>query len=152
MFGQAGDRPIAGDWDGDGIGDVGVYRSNTSIFLLRVEEGSTVVPCHGCPPQTVIRINTTQFGSAGDLPVTGDWDGDGKDSLGVFQLTNDFFATNGSSSFGFIGDLPLTGDWTGTGSRRLGLFHPSTATMSLETKLGEGPASTSHSAAPAISP
>ena len=145
-FGQAGDQPIAGDWNGDGIDDVGVYRSNTSTFLLRVPETVAVAPCHGCPPQTEIRVSTVtrQFGSAGDLPVTGDWDGDGKDSIGVFhggvfEVTNDFFETNGSSVFGFIGDLPLSGDWTGTGRRRLGLFHPSTATMSLETKLGEGP-------------
>jgi Tol biopolymer transport system component len=143
-FGQASDRPIAGDWDLDGIDDVGVYRPNTSTFLLRIEEGSTVIPCHGCPPQPIIRINTTQFGSVGDLPVTGDWDGDGRVTVGVFhdgvfQVTNDFFEANGGSVFGSIGDLPLAGDWTGTGSARLGLFHPSTATMSLETKLGEGP-------------
>jgi dipeptidyl aminopeptidase/acylaminoacyl peptidase len=145
-FGQASDRPIAGDWNGDGIDDVGVYRPNTSTFILRVPETSTSVPCHGCPPVTETRITTftSQFGSVGDLPVTGDWDGDGKDSIGVFHngvfnLTNDFFETNGSSVFGVIGDLPLSGDWTGVGSRRLGLFHPSTATMTLETKLGEGP-------------
>jgi Tol biopolymer transport system component len=145
-FGQAGDLPIAGDWNGDGIDDVGVYRSNTSTFVLRVPVTSTIVPCHGCPPQTSTRITivTAQFGSAGDLPVAGDWDNDGKDTIGVFHqgvflLTNDFFETNGSSVFGVIGDLPMTGDWTGSGSRRLGLFHPSTATMSLETQLGNGP-------------
>jgi len=145
-FGQAGDRPIAGDWNGDGIDDVGVYRSNSSTFILRVPETVTGVPCHGCPPVTEVRITTvtSQFGSAGDLPVTGDWDGDGRDSIGVFhngvfQVTNDFFETNGSSTFGFIGDLPLSGDWTGIGRRLLGLFHPSTAAMSLETQLGLGP-------------
>jgi len=145
-FGQAGDQPIAGDWNGDGIDDVGVYRSNDSTFLLRVPETAIVFPCHGCPPQTVNRITTVthQFGTPGDLPVAGNWDGDGKDSVGVFHdgvfsVTNDFFETNGSSVFGFIGDRPLTGDWTGTGTRRLGLFHPPTSTMSLETKLGEGP-------------
>jgi len=147
-FGQAGDMPVAGDWNGDGIDDIGVYRPNTSTFILRVPETTTVAgPCHGCPPQIVIiRITTLtrQFGSVGDLPVTGDWDGDGKDSIGVFHsgvflVTSDFFETNGSSAFGFIGDLPLTGDWSGFGRRRLGLFHPSTATMSLETRLGEGP-------------
>jgi len=57
----------------------------------------------------------------------------------VFVVTNDFFEPNGSSVFGFSGDLPLTGDWTGIGHRGLGLFHPSTAAMSLETRLGEGP-------------
>jgi hypothetical protein len=145
-FGQAGDRPIAGDWNGDGIDDIGVYRSSTSTFILRVPQKSIVFPCHGCPPETLTTFTTVtnQFGSVGDLPVTGDWDGDGRESIGVFhdgvfQVTNDFFETNGSSTFGFIGDLPLTGDWTGIGRRRLGLFHPSTAAMSLETKLGEGP-------------
>lgn len=133
QFGQAGDRPVAGDWDGDGIDDVGVYRSSTSTFVLRV-------------PQTITIFNTvtSQFGTPGDLPVTGDWDGNGKDAIGVFHLgiflvTNDFSEPNGSSTFGVPGDLPLAGDWTGTGHHQLGLFHPSTATMSLETQLGNGP-------------
>ena len=26
-FGQAGDQPIAGDWDGDGIDTIGIYPS-----------------------------------------------------------------------------------------------------------------------------
>jgi hypothetical protein len=54
-------------------------------------------------------------------------------------LSNDFSEVNGSSTFGFTGDLPLSGDWTGTGRHQLGLFHPSTATFSLETVLGNGP-------------
>ena len=45
----------------------------------------------------------------------------------------------GSSTFGVIGDLPIAGDWTGLGRYELGLFHPSTATFSLETQLGNGP-------------
>lgn len=100
---------------------------------MRVPQKLVVVPCHGYPPETLITFATVthQFGSPGDLQVTGDWDGNGRESIGVFhngvfQVTNDFFETNGSSTFGFIGDLPLTGDWTGIGRRRLGLFHPST--------------------------
>jgi Tol biopolymer transport system component len=145
-FGQAGDRPIAGDWNGDGIDDIGVYRSNSSTFILRVPQIFTVALCHGCPPQTFTVFNTvtSQFGTPGDLPVAGDWEGDGKDAIGVFHegiflVTNDFSEPNGSSTFGVLGDLPLAGDWTGTGHHQLGLFHPSTATMSLETQLGNGP-------------
>jgi hypothetical protein len=145
-FGQAGDRPIAGDWNGDGIDDIGVYRQSNSTFLLRVPETSLVSPCHGCPPETVTRFTTDthQFGTVGDLPVTGDWEGDGKDTVGVFHngvflVTSDFSEANGSSTFGFIGDLPVAGDWTGLGRYELGLFHPSTATFSLETQLGNGP-------------
>ncbi|MEA2336055.1 MAG: TolB protein, partial [Thermoanaerobaculia bacterium] len=144
-FGQAGDLPIAGDWNGDGIDDIGVYRPSDSTFVRRVPQKSIVVPCHGCPSETVFTFTTVthQFGSGGDLPVAGDWDGDGRDSIGVFhggvfQVTNDFFETNGSSTFGFIGDLPIAGDWSGLGRHQLGLFHRSTATMALETQLGNG--------------
>ncbi|MEA2238256.1 MAG: TolB protein [Thermoanaerobaculia bacterium] len=142
-FGQAGDLPIAGDWNGDGIDDIGVYRPGSSTFLLRVPQG-VINPCPICLPVAIFSTATHQFGSLGDLPVAGDWDGDDKDGIGVFHqgvflVSNDFSEVNGSSTFGFAGDLPLSGDWIGTGSHQLGLFHPSTATFSLETVLGNGP-------------
>ena len=32
-FGQSGDLPVTGDWNGDGLTDVGVYRGNTFFSL-----------------------------------------------------------------------------------------------------------------------
>jgi hypothetical protein len=33
VFGNPGDYPIAGDWNGDGIDSVGIYRNG--VFYLR---------------------------------------------------------------------------------------------------------------------
>ena len=55
---------------------------------------------------------------AGDIPVVGDWDGNGIDSIGVFR--NGIFYLRNSNSNGFAdlaftygqpGDIPVVGDW-----------------------------------------
>jgi hypothetical protein len=60
-YGLPGDQPLTGDWDGDGIDTIGVYRNGT--FYLR-------------------NSNTIGFadlvfalGDPGDLPIAGNWDG-----------------------------------------------------------------------------
>lgn len=144
-FGQGGDKPIAGDWDGDGRDEVGVFRPSNANFLLRVR--GRVIPCFGCQPgdHNAFSTVTHQFGVPGDLPVAGDWDGDRKDTvgvyhLGIFQFTNDFSEVNGSSAFGVTGDLPVAADWSGNGSDDVGVFHPPTAFWLIELQLGVGPA------------
>jgi hypothetical protein len=60
------------------------------------------------------------YGSPGDKPVVGDWNGDGVDTIGVyrdgtFHLRNS--NTNGFAeivfSLGMSGDMPISGDWNG---------------------------------------
>jgi hypothetical protein len=123
-FGEAGDLPVSGDWDGNGVTDVGVFRPSTGEFVLRV-------PLIGNTFSTI----TIRFGAPGDLPVAGDWNGDGIDTPGVFRpgpvgtflLTNTI--TNGSApspdlvfSFGITGDLPVVGDWNGDTIDTIGVF------------------------------
>jgi hypothetical protein len=62
----------------------------------------------------------TFFGTNGDLPLGGDWDGDGNDSIGVwrpssleFFLSNDNIAIANQFVFGAVGDTPVVGDWDG---------------------------------------
>jgi hypothetical protein len=118
-FGQAGDLPISGDWNGDGVTDLGVFRNGQ--FLLRQSLGT---------------ITTVNFGQAGDLPIAGDWNGDGADDLGVFRngqfllrkpvkvcpacpivfLTITF-------NFGQAGDTPVAGDWNFDGIDTVGTFN-----------------------------
>jgi hypothetical protein len=140
-FGQAGDLPIAGDWNGDGISDVGVFRNGQ--FLLRQP---AVILILGRPVVVVLTL-TVNFGTAGDLPVVGDWNGDGKDTPGVYRpSTNVFFLTNGNAnnstppvdfSFGLgaPGDLPVAGDWNGNGVTTVGVYRPSSNTFFLTNSL-----------------
>jgi len=107
FFGKPGDLPIAGDWDGDGIDTVGVYRPSTSQFFL-------VNDFLGGPVKTFV------FGTQGDLPIAGDWNGDGVDGVGVYRksdssmhLTDDFGVTQQVFRFAEQGDLPVAGNWDG---------------------------------------
>ena len=79
------DRPITGDWNADGVTDVGVYRGPAapggqgqwylwlSSTIAKVASGGTI----GAPDFTIA------FGSHGDFPVAGDWDNSGGDGIGV---------------------------------------------------------------------
>lgn len=66
-----------GDWNGDGIRTVGVYRSFSTFgrFYLRNSNNSG-------------SSWSFNFGLPGDEPVVGDWNGDGRDGLGVVRSTS----------------------------------------------------------------
>ncbi len=135
-FGQAGDIPVVGDWNGDGIKDPGVFRPGTGQFLIRK---LTVVCNPFCIPLPL--TVTINFGQNGDLPVAGDWNGDGIDSVGVFRPgAGQFFLTDSnianppvdhSPIFGTAGDLPVAGDFDGDGKDTIGVWRPSVATFFL---------------------
>ena len=66
----------------------------------------------------------------GDMPLTGDWDGDGRDTIGirrgeVFMLRNSNSAGSPDAQrrFGPLGGTPLAGDWDGDGKDSVGLWH-----------------------------
>ncbi len=114
ILGQAGDTPVAGDWDGNGIDTVGVYRDATSTwFLSNTFKGSVDFPL-------------VVFGNPDTRPIAGDWNGDGIDTIGVYNtvtrtmaLNNAIVGGNGEIvfTFGQAGDIPLAGDWDGKPTR-----------------------------------
>ena len=75
-FGAPGDQPIAGDWNGDGVDTIGVYRSSTGTFFLRNSNSA------GAPDASFA------LGIPGDVGIAGDWNGDGFDTTGVFRPSN----------------------------------------------------------------
>lgn len=72
-YGEHVDTPVAGDWNGDGIDQVGVFR-----------EGNWMLDVDGDGRWTESDQRFT-FGDAGDVPVVGDFDGDGLDEIGVVR-------------------------------------------------------------------
>jgi len=109
FFGNPGDKPVVGDWDGDGIDEVGLHRESTGLFYWR----NTLTT--GAADGQII------FGNPGDRIVAGDWGKvDGKDSPAVFRpsSTTVFFrhtlsqgAADSQFSFGRKGWLPVAGDF-----------------------------------------
>lgn len=117
QWGIRGDRPLTGDVDGDGTSDLVVYRSSDGFYVLRSSTGfqrdSTLQS--GSLAQTRIAA-----GGAGNDPLLGDFDGDGKKELTtVWQLLRFWTARNESGTplfslpWGERGDTPLSCDWDG---------------------------------------
>lgn len=109
-----GDRAVAGDWDGDGYDEPGIFRIVNGAGYFYLDTGAA-----GYQATDAV----VAFGRAGDVPVIGDWDGDGKDNVGVFQNaggvmvfvldigTPGYQATDRVVQFGLPGDQPIIGRW-----------------------------------------
>jgi hypothetical protein len=111
VYGSDGDLPIIGDWNGDGIDDIGTYTPSSRTFTELLPDGST---------------RSRVFGTAGDTPIVGDWNGDGIDDIGVFRSsTNTFFfdrqPTTTSVTYPPHRQLPVVGDWNGDGVDSVGV-------------------------------
>jgi hypothetical protein len=119
-YGFPGDKPLVGDWDGNGTETQGVFRAGA--WLLTNTLGA---------PNADIGF---AYGNAGDIPLVGDWDGNGTATPGIyrggfFHLRNS--NSNGPADFIFAfrdpnpAYIPLSGDWNGDGVDTVGLYEPS---------------------------
>jgi hypothetical protein len=84
-LGDANDLPVTGDWDGNGVTDLGVYDQATATYTLLGKD----------PMGTPFTI-AIPFGVPGDVPVTGDWDGNGLTDLGVWSPATATFNKRGA--------------------------------------------------------
>ncbi|HVF13802.1 MAG TPA: hypothetical protein VM942_04335, partial [Acidimicrobiales bacterium] len=73
------------------------------------------------------------YGDSADVPVTGDWDGNGTKTPGVFRAGTWYLRNSNSSgfadvafSYGVADDLPVVGDWNGDGVDTIGIFRNGT--------------------------
>jgi hypothetical protein len=113
-----GPRP-AGDFDGDGHTDLGVFRPATAQWLVQPSGNGPWSPVSFGAPNLV------------DIPVPADYDGVGHVELAVFRpSTAQWFIAGQSQPFTFGGtnlfDLPIPADYLGTGTAQLAVFRPST--------------------------
>jgi serine-aspartate repeat-containing protein C/D/E len=118
-FGLPGDRPVAGDWNGDGVHSIAVFREGR---WHRDVDGD------GQPSDRDLHH---RLGRTGDLPIVGDFNGDGIDEIGVFRDGLWCVDTNGNGRIdggdqvfrlGSAGDRPVVGDWDGDGKSGPGIY------------------------------
>lgn len=115
-FGWAGTEPIIGDWNGDGIDEVGVYNREGNNFVI----------------QNGASYDVIGLGWEDVTPVVGDWNGDGKDDVGVRGPYSQWALWNSNTDsaeilgkFGGFGSKPIVGDWNGDGKDDVGVYNPS---------------------------
>lgn len=122
-MGAVGDLPVIGDWDGNGVDNVGLRTPSTSTFTLKIGQ----------------RTEQVQWGVSRDLPIAGDWNGDGKAEVGLRKTNKPKFrlrAPDGTVRAVYVGkagDLPVTGDWNGDGITDVGVYDSAARTFTLRT-------------------
>jgi hypothetical protein len=124
--GDASDLSVVGDWNGDGIDTIGVYRGGTGVYLLSDANTTPTV------------AYSLVFGNPGDTPFAGKWSSDmTHDGVGVYRNSNgilyqkkqlatgfsDFFAI-----FGNPGDQGYGGDFDGNGFDSIGIYRSANQT------------------------
>lgn len=79
-------QALSGDWNGDGITDIGLFTPENSEFRLWVIQNDQAIPFH-----------QFQFGQSApqSIAITGDWDGDGVTTIGLWHApSQQFLLTN----------------------------------------------------------
>jgi hypothetical protein len=148
QWGQVGDIPVPGDYDGDGKTDFAVWRPSTGTWFIiqssQTPGGAPAAPAAPgltIPPPAGLNIDTSaitaqrsqQWGQVGDIPVPGDYSGDGKTDFAVWRpSTGEWFIKDNASGaergqqWGIAGDIPVPGDYSGDGKTDFAVWRPST--------------------------
>jgi len=166
-YGNSTEIPYPHDYDHDGITDIAVEDEYgmCSIYLASTNfDNSTglLINDYSCSEYVTIGVfrpsnhtfysktpiysgwTTTSFGISTDVPITGDWNGNGLFEIGVFRPSAKAFYLRRSdgtwealNNCGINGDLPIAGDWNGDGKSQIGVFRPSEGMFHLRNLSGE---------------
>jgi hypothetical protein len=125
-WGQAGDKAVYGDWDGDGKGSIALFRKKEGSGTQGRWRFSNTVD----PPATQ---GTLVYGEYTDTPVAGDWESTGVSYPGLYRAigNNGWWYINYEFDpwtnitpfkYGLATDLPVSGDWDCDGDETIGVY------------------------------
>jgi hypothetical protein len=121
QWGMAGDKPLAGDFDGDGFDEIVNFRpSDGNWYIYNRVAGN---------------YNIIHWGMSGDKPIAKDFDGDGKCDLAVYRPSDGTWYIHNSlddsmtiRQFGLSSDIPVPADYDKDNVSDIAVFRPSNGT------------------------
>ncbi len=118
QWGGPNDKPLNGDFDGDGRQDAAVFRPAQGVWYIRQSSDGT--------------LRAVNWGALSDKAVPADYDGDRKTDVAVIRPSNNAWYILQSSDnqffvlqFGLNQDIPVPADYDGDGSDDIAVFRPS---------------------------
>jgi hypothetical protein len=117
------------------VGPLSAANGSDTTGVFRPSNGALYLKNTNATGFADVQIN---YGLPGDCPVTGDWDGNGTDTIGIYR--NGVFYLRNSNTIGFAdivfafgapGDQPIAGDWNGDGVDTIGVYRSTTITFYL---------------------
>jgi len=113
---------------------IGIFRPSSGIWSLDANGNFAWEPSD----------TSLSWGMPNDIPVIGDWNGDGMDGLGIFRPSSGIWSIDSNENFiwepsdkslswGMPGDTPVVGDWNSDGKDGIGIFRPSSGIWSIDS-------------------
>jgi hypothetical protein len=105
---------------------VGLYRSSNGYLYLRHDNAFGEADL------------TSFYGVPDDMPLCGDWDVDGVETIGIYRAGESTFYLHNRNALGLAdaavplgepGDVPVVGDWFGKGHDSVAVYRPGSATL-----------------------
>ena len=131
------EKPVIGDWNGDGRAKIGIYTTAGTWIL----DYNGNYAWDGTGTDKVVSWST--YASSGELPVVGDWNGDGRTKIGVYQDGtwiadyNGNYVWDGTSVdklafYGGPGYDPVVGDWNIDGKAKIAIYQTSSGNWTID--------------------
>ncbi len=134
-YGIQGSVAVAGDWNGDGVANIGIFRY-----------GSWFLDADGNGRWSAGDVYIERFGRVGDVPVVGDFNSDGIDDLGVYRGGTWYLDADGDHALtardrvfqlGGLRDKPAVGDFNGDGIDEVAVYRDGAAAP--DAQAGDAP-------------
>jgi hypothetical protein len=128
-LGLLADVPVPADYDGDGSVDHAVFHPQSGVWTWLGIKSTDL----GFGKIIKKTLETKQWGSVGDIPVPGNYDGDGKTDMAVWRPADGrwyILPTDGTPGYwnqwGDVTDAPVIGDYDADGYTDKAVWSPST--------------------------